>query len=144
MLKIVDCVVVDQLRLVWPVMCQLRNNLSEDEYLVRFSAALAEGYRLFGLMEDGEPLGLIGWRMVNDLASGRSLYVDDLIVDQRKRSRNHGQMLIGFARERARKENCDAIRLSSAIRRNRAHTFYEREGFDRAGYAFKMDLADRR
>lgn len=141
MLTFVECAEADQLRWAWPVMRQLRNNLSEAEYLARIASARTEGYRLFALMADSKPLGLIGWRLVNDLASGRSLYVDDLIVDDSKRSRNHGQMLLGFAKERALEQNCVAIRLSSGIHRERAHAFYEREGFDRGGFAFKFNLA---
>lgn len=138
---IVECIEESQLRWAWPVMRQLRNNLSEDEYLGRIASARTEGYQLFALMEDSEPLGLIGWRLVNDLASGRSLYVDDLIVDDRKRSRNYGQRLIGFAKERALEQNCEAIRLWSGIQRVRAHALYQREGFDRAGFAFNFSLA---
>ena len=141
MMTFVECIEADQLRRVWPIMRQLRSNISEDEYLARIEGARAEGYRLFVLMEGDEPHGLIGWRLVNDLASGRSLYVDDLIVDERKRGRNHGQTLIGFARKSALDENCLAIRLSSAMRRKRAHAFYDREGFDRGGFAFKLNLA---
>jgi len=136
----VECMGTHELLMAWPIVRQLRDALSENEYLARVAAARREGYQLFVLMQDELPVGAIGWRIVNDLASGKSLYVDDLVVDAAERSRSFGSALIGFARERARNENCDAIRLSSNLSRVRAHTFYEREGFDRRGYAFRLVL----
>ena len=121
-------------------MSQLRNHISEDQFLARVGAARSEGYRLFALEVDGRIVGAMGCRIVDDLASGRSLYVDDLVVDEAERSRNHGHALIAFARQHAEAENSDAIRLVSGFHRPRAHTFYEREGFDRNGYTFKLDL----
>ena len=85
-------------------------------------------------------MGLIGWRVVNDLANGSCIYVDDLVVDKEQRSRNYGHLLMEFARRLGEEEGCDAIRLSSAIHRERAHAFYEREGFDKGGYSFKLEL----
>ncbi len=140
MLTFVEVTGDSQLQDVWPIMRQLRVGLSEEEYVARVAAARAGGYRLFSLNEAGQPVGLIGWRIVDDLASGRSLYVDDLIVDEAQRSRNFGHHFIQFARERAADERCEAIRLSSALRRVRAHAFYEREGFDKGGYSFKLTL----
>lgn len=140
MLTFVEISDEGQSRGVWPIMRQLRVGLSEGDYIARLRSAQTGGYRLFSLNEDGRPVGLIGWRIINDLSSGKSLYVDDLIVDEAQRSRNFGHRLIQFARERAEAEQCDAIRLSSALRRVRAHAFYEREGFDKGGYSFKLTL----
>jgi GNAT superfamily N-acetyltransferase len=139
-LDIVECVNSDDWRSAWRIIGQLRSGLSEAEYLSRLEAARPQGYRLFLLEQDGRQVGAIGWRIVNDLASGRSLYVDDLVVDESIRSQGHGHALIEFAREKAKAEGCNAIRLSSNLQRIRAHAFYEREGFDRRGYSFFADL----
>jgi GNAT superfamily N-acetyltransferase len=139
-MNIIECIESDDWVSAWRVIRQLRNSLSDEEYLSRVAAARQEGYRLFMLEQDGRNVGAIGLRIVNDLANGRSLYVDDLVVDEDTRSQGHGHALIEFAREQARVEGCNAIRLSSNLQRVRAHAFYEREGFDRRGYSFFADL----
>jgi len=141
-MKIIECNDVDRLRKAWPVVSQLRNHISQDEFLARAQAARGEGYRLFALEVDGRIVGAMGCRLVNDLASGRSFYIDDLVVDGAERSSGHGRTLIEFAKEQANETRCDAIRLTSNFQRVRAHAFYEREGFDRNGYTFKFDLTD--
>ena len=132
----IECVESEQWLAAWPVMRQLRDNLMEEVYLERVAAARREGYRLFVLEIEGRIVGAIGWRIVNDLATGRSLYVDDLVVDSDVRSHGYGKYLIAFAKKRSVAERCNAIRLSSNRQRVRAHAFYEREGFDKRGYSF--------
>ena len=135
-MEFIECVESEQWLAAWPIMRQLRDDLTEGVYLARLAAARREGYRLFVLQIDGRIVGAIGWRIVNDLATGRSLYVDDLVVDGEVRSRGYGTYLIAFAKKRAVAERCNAIRLSSNRQRVRAHAFYERHGFDKRGYSF--------
>jgi ribosomal protein S18 acetylase RimI-like enzyme len=132
----IECVESEQWLSAWPVLRQLRNDLMEEVYLARIAAARREGYRLFVLQIDGHIVGAVGWRIVNDLATGRSLYVDDLVVDSDMRSRGYGTHLLAFAKKRSVAERCNAIRLSSNCHRVRAHAFYERHGFDKRGYSF--------
>ncbi len=141
-MTIIECIDTDQLSKAWPIMSQLRDHISLEEFLSRAAAARQEGYRLFALESGGRLVGAMGCRLVSDLASGRSLYVDDLVVDGAERSGGHGRALIEFAKGRAAAERCDAIRLTSNFHRTRAHAFYEREGFDRTGYSFKFTLTD--
>lgn len=139
-MAIIECNDAELLRKAWPVVSQLRDHISQDEFLSRATAAKQEGYRLFALEVGGRIVGAMGCRLVNDLASGRSFYIDDLVVDGAERSAGHGRALIQFAKERAAEAQCDAIRLTSNFQRVRAHAFYEREGFARTGYTFKFDL----
>lgn len=137
-MTIAECNDAVSLVKAWPVIRQLRNHISKDEFLLRVRAASGGGYRLFALETDGEFVGLIGCRPVNDLAFGRSLYVDDLVVDSAARGLGHGKELIMFARQHAVAEDCDSIRLTSNFQRTAAHAFYDRQGFDRTGYTFNM------
>lgn len=130
-----------ELSRIWPIIRQLRNHLTEDIFRARTAAARKEGYRLYGIEVDGAPRGAIGWRLVSDLASGRSLYIDDLVVDESARGRRFGQAMIEFAKQRAIKHDCEAIRLTSNLQRTGAHAFYQRVGFDRRGYSFYLSLA---
>lgn len=127
---------------VWPVMRQLRELLTEEEFQARVKKARSDGYRLFCALDPG-PVGLVGWRIIHDLAFGRSLYIDDLVVDEGQRGNGIGTALLNFARSAALQEGCDMIRLTSAFRRTGAHAFYEQAGMDRAGYVFRERVGHR-
>lgn len=128
-MEISECVTAVELEEVWPIMRQLRDRIKLEQYLVRVGDARKEGYRLFAARQDGRAVGLVGFRIVHDLASGRSLYVDDLIVDEGHRGQQVGQFLMACASDAAVRARCDAIRLASAVHRIGAHKFYEAAGF---------------
>jgi GNAT superfamily N-acetyltransferase len=138
--KVVECVGTDAFQAIWPVMRQLRNTLSEEQFLARVKAAQGEGYRLCAAVHEGRPVGAIGWRIVNDLASGRSLYIDDLVADEAARGTGVGRVLMDFARGEAVRLGCDQLRLNSGFQRKGAHAFYEAIGLPQRGYAYGEDV----
>ena len=51
-----------------------------------------------------------------------------------------GKMMIHHAFEVARKKGCYKASLSSNLKRERAHPFYESLGFERHGYSFRVSI----
>src|SRR5690606_2283032 len=115
---------------LWPVMRQLREHLDEEMFLARISAARREGYRIFAALCDGDPCGAIGLRVFTSLAPGRSLFVDDLVVDEARRGQGIGRLLLDFAEELAATEGCELLWLTSGFQRVGAHAFYEARGME--------------
>ena len=64
----------------FPVMRQLRLDLSEDEFLQRVARQRPQGYQLLAASVDGEVVAVAGFRVLDNLAWGRFLYVDDLVT----------------------------------------------------------------
>lgn len=135
-----ECLSTEQVEAVWPILRQLRPDLDPGRFVERVRRARQGGYRLFAAFDDERAVGAIGFRMIDDLASGHSLYIDDLVVDEGHRGRGAGRRLMEHAAAIAEAEQCDAIRLVSALHREGAHRFYAALGFDRPGYVFKKDL----
>jgi GNAT superfamily N-acetyltransferase len=48
--------------------------------------------------------------------------------------------MMRFALDRCREKRCYKLVLSSNAKRERAHAFYEKLGFVRHGYSFRVDL----
>lgn len=69
-------------------------------------------------------------------------WIPDLIVAEGARSRGAGAALLTRCEEVARDAGCFSIELESAIWRERAHAFYEREGWTRAAHSFTKTLSD--
>ncbi|MCW5719138.1 MAG: GNAT family N-acetyltransferase [Bauldia sp.] len=137
---VIECVGTEAFQAVWPVMRQLRSTISEDQFLARVKAAQGQGYRLFAAFQEGRPVGAIGWRIVDDLASGRSLYIDDLVADEAARGTGVGRSLMDFARAHAARLGCTQLRLNSGFQRKGAHAFYAAIGLPQRGYAYGEDV----
>jgi GNAT superfamily N-acetyltransferase len=66
----------------------------------------------------------------------RSGIVEDVAVDPLCQGRGIGRAMMQHARERCRDANCYKLTLSSNLKREDAHLFYESLGFKRHGYSF--------
>ena len=126
----------------YEVMRELRTHLTKEVYLARVEEMRARGYRLLALKVEGEIAALAGVTFDLNFYWGRHLFVYDLVTAEAHRSKGYGKRLLDYIHELARKEDCEAVALSSAFAREGAHRFYEREGYERTGYTFRKRLAD--
>ncbi len=72
----------------------------------------------------------------------RAGVLEDVVVDERERSKGIGKLMLNFAIEECRKNNCYKLALSSNIKRERAHSFYEKNGFKLHGYSFWTEIKE--
>ncbi len=124
-----------------PVMQQLRPHLSATDFLPRIRRQMQQGYRLAMFERDNEVVALAGFRVCENLAWSRFLYVDDLITDETRRSSGAGKALFGWLLDTARNEGCQQLHLDSGVQRFDAHRFYLREGMHIAGHHFTLSLS---
>jgi hypothetical protein len=123
-----------------PVHRQLRPNLPAD-YPGRLSAVFANGARMCLAVEGEAVHGLAVWRLIENTAEGRRLYIDDLVTDAAQRSRGVGRFLIARLEARARALCCDVLALDSGTHRTAAHRFYFREGLVIPSFCFRKTLS---
>ncbi len=124
----------------FPVMRQLRPHLSEDEYLGLVNCMQRSGYRLATAAENGEVRCAAGFRIVEFLAWGRFLYVDDFVTTEDARSQGQGKRMLDWLASLAREEGCGQLQLDSGVQRHDAHRFYFREGMKISSYHFSKVL----
>jgi GNAT superfamily N-acetyltransferase len=111
-----------------PVMAELRPHVGREQFLSRVRSQEREGYRLACVRAQQGVVAVAGYRIGQNLAWGRFLYVDDLVTLAEHRSKGHGAALLSWLREEAAREGCDELHLDSGIQREAAHSFYQREG----------------
>lgn len=125
----------------YPVMRQLRTDLTPDGFASRFVEMQPQGYRLFALEDGGRVVALAGIAVMTNLYHGRHVFVYDLVTDEAHRSRGYGARLLGFIGRLARDHGCEGVALTSAFHRTGAHRFYqEKMGYRRTSYLFHHDL----
>lgn len=136
-----EAVTEAEIAATFPVMRQLRSHLDEDEYLEMTGRLRRSGYRLATVVTgDGKVRCVAGYRIVEFLAHGRFLYVDDLVTSEDTRSEGHGKRMLHWLAGVAREEGCKSLQLDSGVQRHEAHRFYLREGTKISSYHFAMAL----
>ena len=123
------------------VMRELRPHVTEDEFLSRIRRQENAGYRLAFVKQPEGFVAVAGFRVGENLAWGRFLYVDDLVTLPAHCSKGYGAKLLSWLKELAAKEGCQQMHLDSGIQRKEAHRFYEREGMTMASFHFVENVA---
>ena len=103
-------------------------------------AQQAEGYLLAYLEDEGEVRSVSGFRIYGMLASGHTLYVDDLVTDPACRSRGYGKAMLDWLMHYAREADCETFSLDSGTHRQEAHAFYFRERMRVTSFHFALKL----
>lgn len=122
------------------VVRHLRDLGFADTFLERVRSQEPYGFRLAYVSVDGGPVAAAGYRISENLAWGRHLYIDDLITLPEARSQGHGAALLEWLAEVAQAEGCAQLHLDSATWRADAHRFYVREGLEHSSHHFSRSL----
>lgn len=108
-----------------------------ERYLLRDDTAA------FVAERDGRVVGFVNLDLRTRLNfSTPQAWIPDLVVAEGSRSEGVGAALLERCEEFARERGCWSLTLESANWRERAQTFYERQGLKDSGKAFAKVLAD--
>lgn len=124
----------------FPVMVQLRTHLDPAAFVATVRRQAAGGFRMACLEDDGQVRAVAGFRVLEKLFGGRTLYVDDLVTDAAVRSRGYGTRLLGWLIAHARTDNCQCLELDSGVQRFDAHRFYLINRLHISSYHFRLKL----
>lgn len=118
---------------------QLRPLLPAD-YAGKMRRVFAGGGHMCLAVKAETVLGVGVFRIHENTADGVKMYVDDLVTDEKNRSRGVGKALMDYLQKVARKAGCDCYTLDSGTFRQQAHKFYFREGMVITSFCFKKPL----
>ena len=91
---------------------------------------------------DGEIVGTYALAIMDNLAhmGRKSGLIEDVIVSQEYRRLGIGREMMRYAIETCKEKSCYKVMLSSNLKRENAHSFYDSIGFKKHGYSFLMEL----
>jgi GNAT superfamily N-acetyltransferase len=118
---------------------QLRTALPAD-YEGKMRRVFAGGARMCIATDGDAVLGVAVYRISENTFEGLHLYVDDLVTDERQRSRGVGRALMEHLQGLARAADCEAYTLDSGTQRTQAHKFYFREEMVVTSFHFRKPL----
>lgn len=129
---------VEELKLICPVLLQLRPQYSEDTLVTQIQSQQADGYRVAYVAQGENILSVAGFVMGQKLAWKKHIYVDDLVTNEAHRSTGAGRFLIDWLKQYGLDNGCQQLHLDSGVTRFGAHRFYLREGFDITSHHFAV------
>lgn len=121
---------------VYPVIHELRTDLSEQQFRDLYAEGYEDGYRVVGLFDAGNYRAAAGYHLTHGFLHGRFMYVDDLVTAAAERSKGYGRALNDYLFEVARRNGCANVQLDSGTQRTGAHRFYLRERYDITSFHF--------
>jgi GNAT superfamily N-acetyltransferase len=122
------------------VMRELRPHIKPIDFAARVLKQQEEGYQLVYLEFDGIIRSVAGFRMLNLLFSGRTLYIDDLVTHDSDQSQGFGTAVFDWLVKYAKQQKCEYLTLDSGVQRFAAHRFYLKRGMDITSHHFQLKL----
>lgn len=125
-----------------PIHRQLRPLLPEEvpAYGQMLCRMARDGARLLAATQQGQIAGVAVYRIYENTYQGLRLYIDDLVVDENRRSQGIGHALLAHCTELARQAGCSYLALDSGTQRTLAHKMYFREGLVVTAFNFTQCL----
>jgi len=121
---------------LYPLIHQLSPGVTPERYTQLLDDMLAHGYRMVAVFEGDACLGLSGFWVITKIYSGKYLEMDNVVVAADQRSKGIGKVMCDFLLDLALREGCETLMLDAYLENEKAHAFYEREGFIKRGYHF--------
>ncbi len=130
-----------ELESCFPVMKELRPHLKFDDYMSIYDEAhKSDRYEIVAISENNQILALMGYRILSDYVRGKHIYIDDLVVSEKVRSKGLGAELLKYAESIAKENGCTTLRLCTGVENERGVIFYERNGWTKRAYAYTKKL----
>lgn len=114
----------------------------EEATLILKKMSQYPDYHLYIAKFEGEIIGSFALLIMDNLAhfGTPSAIVEDVVVAENVQNKGIGKQMMEFAMKKAKEKGCYKMVLSSNLIRTDAHRFYERLGFEKHGFSFKIDL----
>jgi len=130
----------EEISACFPVLHALRPHLVEGEFVERVRQQQSQGYHLRYLRDSRGVVAAAGFRILDFLAWGRVLYVDDLVTLPEARQSGCGGALMDWLIAHAREQRCDELHLDSGFPRHAAHRLYLKHGLQISCLHFSTKL----
>jgi GNAT superfamily N-acetyltransferase len=139
--KVCELMTEEQWIKAFPIMQQLRTDLSLSTYIELLSEMTKGGYRLFAMNDENKIVALAGIQLNINFYNHRYVFIHDLVTDSSHRSKGYGEKLLDYIHKWAREKGARYVSLESGIQRKDAHRFYEEKmKYDKWCYSFRVKL----
>lgn len=125
---------------MYPLIRQLNPDMCREQFELRLTSMLAQGYRCIGAYRGESMVGLAGFWIGTRLWCGQYIDIDNVVVDESERSSGVGKQMVAWVENAGKQLGCEIAVLDSYVVSHAAHRFYFREGYIIRGYHFTKAL----
>lgn len=123
------------------ILTQIYENLNSETYVDDVLNMMQRGYKMAAVFEDsnienGRCIGVVGVRIIRKLQYGKTIEIEDFMIDRKKRGIGVGKMLIRWVEWQAANFGCEAILGSLLTKRKESQAIFMREKFVLEGFWF--------
>lgn len=119
------------------LMAQLGYNVPAPAITARLQR-LGERRDVFVATDGGRVVGWAALLIDEAFVEGFGAFLEGFVVDEAARSHGIGATLLEAVEARARERGCGEIRVQSNVLRERAHSFYERNGYTKVKAQYQL------
>lgn len=131
----------EEIQKSFAIMKQLRPHLAdENSFCLQVKRQMENGYHLVYYSDNDAVKAVAGFRILEFLAWGKVLYIDDLITDSHARKNGHGSKLLKWIVAYAKQMGCNEVHLDSGPQRHDAHRLYLNHHFKIIAHHFGLTL----
>jgi len=121
---------------IFTVLKQLRSQLSYKEFEDLIYDMRHMEYKMFGIIQDEKLVTYAGVSVQTNLYHKRHLFIFDFVTDESERKKGYGKLMLEYLEDYSRVAMCENIVLSSSFIKEKAHRFYNSEGFIKKSFVF--------
>ena len=130
----------------YAVLKQIYENLAEENYVEEVLNMMQRGYKMAGVfenpeIENGRCIGVVGIRIIRKMQYGKTLEIEDFMIDRKKRGIGVGKMLIRWVDWQAMNFGCKNLIGNLQTKRQESQKIFSREKFILDGFLFKKSLS---
>ena len=125
-----------------PTLMELRPHRSVDELRQMIISQMKDGFQIVYIGDEDMAYAVAGFRNLDFLFSGKTLYVDDLVTHSMHRRNGYAGMLMKWMINYAKENGYDHFSLDSGHQRKDAHRLYLNHGLDITAHHFGKDVKD--
>ncbi len=122
------------------VMSHLRPHILEEGFVEKVRRQYEGGYKIVYVTEGASVASLAGFRLLETMAWGKILYIDDLITHPCYIKRGYASDILDCICELAKNKLCDEVHLDSGYQRNDGHRLYLNKGFSMTSHHFSKQI----
>lgn len=100
-------------------------------------------YGIYFAQADGEVVGSFALMLIDNIAhwGTPTAMIENVVVREDRQGGGIGTAMMNAACELAQAKGAYKVALSSNLRNERGHVFYESLGFEKHGFSFRLELA---
>ncbi|WP_415395807.1 GNAT family N-acetyltransferase [Sulfurimonas sp. CS5] len=103
---------------------------------------IKQNYQCIGIFDKKQLIGICGIWMLTKYYVGKHIEPDNVIILSKYQNQNIGKKLMTWIYDYAKKNNCVASELNCYVNNDKAHKFWEKEGYKVIGLHYQKKFED--